>query len=268
MGYLTGKRVLVTGATSSGGVGEGVLQAVAEAGGTLLINGRDPEKTRATAAKYPGSVALPGDVTIPEDIARMFAAAREKVGTVHCLVNNAGIGLCRKPHLAHEDEFDRLHNTDVRAVWLMSRAFIIQLLDASKGLDPIPGAIVNISSVHAHSTIPGYGIYAGAKAGIDGFTRGLAVEYVPQNIRCNVVAPGYVHAEQNMEMLRNWTEDPEAWVDTHTREEQALPRLIEPIDCGRVVAFLLSDASKCVTGQVLRADAGLTTMLYSRSFVS
>ena len=128
-------------------------------------------------------------------------------------------------------------------------------------------SIVNISSVHAHSTTARYALYASAKAGVEGLTRGLAVELGPMNIRCNAIAPGYVHAEQNFDLIRTWTDDPQAWIRAHSVNQQALEFEIEPIDCGWVVAFLLSELARAITGQVIRVDAGMTALIYNKSFL-
>jgi NAD(P)-dependent dehydrogenase (short-subunit alcohol dehydrogenase family) len=150
-------------------------------------------------------------------------------------------------------------DVDVRGPWLMARAFVRHLRNADR-----VGSIVNISSVHAHSTMHRYALYATAKAAVEGMTRGMAVELGPLGIRCNAVAPGYVDSAQNAGLLRTLTDDPAGWVERHTHRDQALPRLVQPADCGNAVAFLLSDAALCITGQTLAVDAGLTAMLYRR----
>lgn len=260
-GDLSGKNILVTGGTGVG-VGAGVCRAVVEAGGRLIINGRRREALEAAAAAYPGAVAALGDIRDPEQVDRIFEIARSECGTVDGLVNNAGVGLSKPAHEVEESEFDDLYAVDVRAVWLMSRAFLRQLIAAGRG-----GSIVNVSSVHAHATMPRYSLYASAKAGIEGLTRGLAYEYGSYKIRCNAIAPGYVHAEQNEALIRTWTEDPAGWVRDHTTNHQALPFEITPEDCGELAVFLLSERSRCITGQVVRIDAGMTAMLYNRDFL-
>ena len=87
------------------------------------------------------------------------------------------------------------------------------------------------------------------------------------NIRCNAIAPGYVHAEQNFDLIRTWTDDPQAWIRAHSVNQQALEFEIEPIDCGWVVAFLLSELARAITGQVIRVDAGMTALIYNKSFL-
>jgi NAD(P)-dependent dehydrogenase (short-subunit alcohol dehydrogenase family) len=256
---LTGKTVLVTGAGGSG-VGFGVCRAVREAGGRLVVNELRPEDVEAAAETHGAEGAFAADISSAGQVEEMFARIAERFGKVDGLVNNAGVGLSRPAHEASPQEFDRLHGIDLRGLWLVSRAFARQALGQG-------GAIVNVSSVHARATMNGYAIYAAAKAGVEGLTRGMAVELGAGGIRCNAIAPGYVHSRQNLELIANWSADPEGWVRDHTYEQQALPREIEPVDCGWATVFLLSERSRCITGQVLGVDAGMTAMLYNRGFV-
>lgn len=259
---LSGNTVLVTGATGVG-VGAGVCEAVLEAKGTLVINGRKPDALAAALDRYPGALGVLGDITCEDDVTRILDEAEEKSGgPVHSLVNNAGVGLSELFYKATPAQFDQLYSVDVRGLWLMSRAFSQRLIASGN-----EGAIVNISSVHSHSTMSRYGLYAGAKAAVDGLTRGMAVELGGHFIRCNSLAPGYVHADQNTELIRSWTDDPEGWIDNHTRNQQATPRLIQAIDCGRAAVFLLSEASRMITGQTIYLDGGMTSMIYPRDIM-
>lgn len=258
---LKGKTILVTGGTGIG-VGAGICKAVAAAGARLVINGRRREALEAAVARHPGAFGAFGDIRDARQVDELFESAGDECGVIDGLVNNAGVGLSKPAHEVEESEFDALYAVDLRAAWLMTRAFIRQLLAAGRG-----GSIVNVSSVHAQATMPRYSLYAGAKAGIEGFTRGLAYEYGAHNIRCNAIAPGYVHAEQNFDLIRTWTDDPEEWVREHTANHQALPFEITPEDCGDLAVFLLSDRSRCITGQTIRIDGGMTAMLYNRDFL-
>jgi NAD(P)-dependent dehydrogenase (short-subunit alcohol dehydrogenase family) len=139
---------------------------------------------------------------------------------------------------------------------MLSKLFVNQLL--KKGLT---GNIVNVSSVHARATIPGYTLYASAKSAVEGLTRGMAVDLGSRNIRVNAIAPGYVHAEQNYALIRAWTDQPEQWVAEYIYKEQVIYRKIQPEDCGHAAAFLLSDQSRCITGQTLYIDCGTTIKL-------
>ena len=138
----------------------------------------------------------------------------------------------------------------------MSKFFVNQLLKNNS-----PGSIVNVSSVHARATISRYAIYASAKSAVEGLTRGMAVELGKHEIRVNAIAPGYVHAEQNYDLLRTWTNDPEQWVRDYIENEQVIHRAIKAEDCGYTVAFLLSDLSKSITGQTIYVDNGDTIKL-------
>ena len=137
------------------------------------------------------------------------------------------------------EEFDRTFDVDVRGMWLLSPAFVNTLIDnAPSDAEPMAvtlgsmfsqPAIVNASSVHSRATMGQYAIYAAAKAAVDGFTRGCAVELGRLGVRCNGIAPGYVHSEQNAALLAKVTSDPIGWVKRHRIVEQPLQRPVEPI---------------------------------------
>jgi NAD(P)-dependent dehydrogenase (short-subunit alcohol dehydrogenase family) len=257
---LSGSTILVTGAAGSG-VGSGVCQAIVAGGGRLVVNALDEKEAARAAERYGAVGGYAADVASEEQVEAMFERIASQVGALDGVVNNAGIGLNLAAANASAADFDRLHAVDLRGVWLVARAFVGQARQYGRG-----GSIVNVSSVHAFATMQGYALYAAAKAGVEGMTRGLAVELGSAGIRCNTIAPGYVHSQQNLELLSGWTNDPEGWVREHTRNQQALEREIEPVDCGWAAAFLLSRMSRCITGQVLRVDAGSTALLYSKDF--
>ena len=259
---LSQQTILVTGGAGTG-VGSGVCEAVAAAGGQLLINDVREEEAMIAAQKYPNAFAVPGDISQPDDVRQMFASIKEQHGLVHGLVNNAGVGLTKPFREATVPEFEQLYGVNVQGLWMMSRAFVEQLVTAKA-----PGCIVNVSSVHARNTADNYVLYASTKAAIEGLTRGMAVELGKVGVRCNAIGPGYVHAEQNYELLRGITHDPHQYVETYRIEYQSTPTLIEARDCGNVAAFLLSDLSSAVTGQVIYVDRGITSMLFARSFMN
>jgi len=259
-GSLGGKTILVTGAAGLG-VGRGIVDAVLESGGRVVSVDVSAEAARHLASAHPQILSLVGDISIEEDVDRIFNEAHGQAGPIHGLVNNAGIGLNKPFYEVSGSEFDRVHGVDVRGTWLMCKDFSVRAMAESRG-----GAIVNISSVHAAATAPGYAVYAGAKAAVHGMTRGIAVDLGPHGIRCNAVGPGYVHAPQNVELIRSFTDEPEKWISEHINNFQLLNHVVEARDCGDTVAFLLSDAARSITGQTLLVDAGLTVALYNNSF--
>ena len=259
---LSGKNILVTGGAGVG-IGSGICEALAEAGAFIIINDLDCEKVENAVQKYPNAMGITGDISNPSEAERIFNDVNEQHGIVHGLVNNAGVGLSKKAHLASTKEFDDLYNIDVRGVWLMSKAFVKQLLNKKQ-----KGNIVNISSIHSTATIPNFAIYASAKSAVDGITKGMSVELEKDGIRCNAIAPGYVHAAQNEGLIGAWTDDPKKWVEDLKKDYQSLKHPITARDCGNSVVFLLSDLSKSITGQVITVDAGSVNLLHANSFIS
>lgn len=253
-----GKNILVTGGGGAG-VAAGICKVLSACGATVIVNERSIADARKVTDNLPGSFAVAADISKSEEVTAMFRTVRKQVGIVHGLVNNAGVGLSKVSHEATEEDFNRLYNTDVKGVWQVSKAFVDQLLETKQ-----PGNIVNISSVHAHSTMSGFAIYASAKSAVEGLTRGMAVELGPYNIRVNAVGPGFVHSDQNYDLIKTWTPDPEQWVKDYIEDQQVLFFDIRPEDAGNVVAFLLSDLSRAVTGQTLYVDNGTTSLLFNR----
>ena len=258
---LEGKTILVTGGAGIG-VGGGICQAIDLLGGRLIVNDLAQDRAERAAQQYQQAVAIAADVASADAVAAMFAELEARGIMLDGLVNNAGVGLSQLAHTASEAEFDRLMGIDLRGVWLMAKAFTNHVMQTGKKT----ASIVNVSSVHAQTTMARYALYASAKSGVEGLTRGLAVELGPLNIRCNALAPGYVHSEQNIDLIKTWSDDPEQWIKAHSVNQQALEFRIEPLDCGWLAAFLVSDLSRAITGQVIRIDAGMTALIYNKDF--
>lgn len=247
---LSGKNILITGGGNFG-VGSGMCKALSQYGARLLINEPTMEQLESVLKQYPDAIPAVADISKADEVKSMFDFLKKEVGTVHGLVNNAGIGLSKPVYEVTEEEFDRLYGVDVRGLWLVSKYFVRQLLE-----NKMSGNIVNVSSIHAHSTMERYAIYASAKSAVEGLTRGMAIDLGKYNIRVNAIAPGYVHAEQNYALIGSLTSDSKAWIKQYIEEEQVIPRAIQPEECGYVAAFLLSDLSSSVTGQTIHTDNG------------
>lgn len=258
---LHGKSILITGGGGIG-VGGGVCTVLQGLGCQLIINEIDEDRAATARSKYPQAYVVQADVGNKEEVEQMWEKIIDGVGVPDGLVNNAGIGLTKRFWEASEEEYQRLHQVNVAGVWRMCKAYAQRLLDLGK-----TGSIVNISSIHAAATAPTYSIYSSAKSAVEALTKGMAVELGQHDIRVNAVAPGYVHAEQNFDLIRSWTPDPEKWVADHTQDHQVLRHLIHSEDCGNAVAFLLSTISKSTTGHILRVDNGMTLQLYNNQFM-
>lgn len=252
---LKGMNILVTGGGGFG-VGEGLCSALLSSGARLIINEINEQKAQIAQKKFTEALAIAADISKADEIEAMFSRIEKELGMIHGLINNAGVGLSKPAQEATDNEFDNLYHVDVRGVWMVSKFFVNQLLK-----NHAHGNIVNVSSVHAHSTIPGYAIYASAKSAVEGLTRGMAVELGKYEIRVNAIAPGYVHAEQNYDLIKTWSDDPVQWAEDYVFKEQVIHKKVLPIDCGHAAAFLLSDLSRSITGQTIYVDAGNTIKL-------
>lgn len=239
---LQGRTALVTGAAT--GIGRACAVRLAQAGATVWINHLG--QAAAAAALVREIVAAGGRAqTIEADVSDALAVQRmaEAVGAVDVLVNNAGV-IQEKPFLdTTEADWDRLLAVDLKAVFLVCRAFVPGMLSLGQG------AIVNIASDLALLGRERYAPYCAAKAGVIALTKSLAREFAPQHIRANAVAPGPVATA--MVSLEHMSAE---WVE----KELAIPqhRLGAPEEIADSVLFLASDLSRFYTGQVLGPNGG------------
>jgi NAD(P)-dependent dehydrogenase (short-subunit alcohol dehydrogenase family) len=257
---LSGQRILITGGAGAG-IGSGICAALHHFGAKIVINDIDDRRLTQAAEAYPDALTVNADLKDESEVHNMFDQIRAFCGGVNGLVNNAGIGLSKLAHETTEQEFAHLYDVDVRAVWRLSKIFINECLGRGE-----TGNIVNISSVQAHSTQSRYALYSSAKNAIIGLTRGMAVEMGPLGFRVNAVGPGYVHADQNYDLIRTWNDDPKQWVSDLVENHQVLNYDIRPLDIGNPVAFLLSDLARCITGQNIYVDNGTTSLIFNRDF--
>jgi glucose 1-dehydrogenase len=256
MAKLTGKNVLITGASS--GIGKAVAIRFAQEGANVAINyhsGADgAEATRVEAEKaskasgHPGNhLTVQGDVSDEQQVLRMFAQTLDKLGSLDILVNNAGI---QKPVPSEELEardFDRIIGVNLRGPFLCAREAIRHFLAKKRA-----GVIVNNSSVHEIIPKPKYLPYSVSKGGLENLTRTLALEYADRNIRVNSVAPGAIVTPIN----NAWINDPKARAEVESHIPMGRPGTAEEI--AGVFAFLASDEASYITGQTLFACGGLT----------
>ena len=258
---FNGKNIIVTGGAGIG-VGGGICQAIDQFGGHIIMVDIDGEKIERATKRYQNARGYVADIGNQKEVDLLFKKIRSDYDAVHGLVNNAGIGLSKEAHLATESEFDRLMAVNFKAIWMCSKSYVKMLLERRQ-----TGNIVNISSVHAYASTLRYALYCSSKNAIEGLTKGTAIEWGRHGIRVNAIGPGYVHAEQNYDLMRTWTDDPEGWVEDFRKNHQVEETLLDPIEVGNVAAFLLSIYSSAITGQTIYADRGTTRMLLNRDFV-
>lgn len=239
---LQGRTALVTGAAT--GIGRAIALLFAQAGARVVVNHlRQADAAqavvRAITHKGGDALAIDADVGRATEVQRLVADA----GEVHILVNNAGI-IQEKPFLdTTDDDWDRMLTTDLKSVFLTSRAVLPGMV-ARGG-----GAIVNMASDLGILGRERYAPYCAAKAGVIGLTRSLAREFAPHGIRVNAIAPGPV----NTAMVSLEHMSPE-WIE----KELAIPqhRVAEPEEIAATALFLASNLSRFYCGQVLGPNGG------------
>lgn len=243
MGSLTEKVAIVTGA--SAGIGRGIAERLAQEGATIVVNyGKSADKAKAVVtgieSKGGKAVAMQADMSKLADARRLIKDTVTKFGRLDILVNNAGIAIFKPLIETTEQEFDEIFALNARGPY-----FAMQ--EAAKVIED-GGRVVNISTEGTHLGLPGVTAYLGSKAALEQFTKGLAQELAPKGITVNTVSPGYTVTD----MLP---------ADPGFRQmgEQASPlkRLGTPKDIADVVAFVVSEEARWLTGQNIHAGGGV-----------
>jgi NAD(P)-dependent dehydrogenase (short-subunit alcohol dehydrogenase family) len=247
---LEGRHALVTGGAS--GIGEATVKELASAGAFVLIADINLAAAEALAESVGSSQAVPLDVTNPQSI----AAAVEKINRLDILVNNAGIGHVGSIEQTEPEDFDRLLNVNVRAVYLVTRAFMPLLLAAGNNGGPV-GAIINIASVAGQVGIKQRFAYCTTKGAIISMTRQLAVEY-PKTLRVNAICPGTVETPFVEGYLEKFHKDNKDEVRAELRARQPIGRLGRPEEVASMVRYLASSEAAFISGSLFNIDGGWT----------
>lgn len=245
MKTLNGKIILVTGA--SRGIGAAIATELAAKGATVVINyagnKEAADQTVATIQQGGGeAVALQGDVSKPADVKRMFDTVIAQYGRMDVLVNNAGILLYKLLKDTTDEDFDRQFAINVKGTFNTMREAATRLADN--------GTIINFSSSTTRLMLPTYGTYVATKGAVEQMTRVFAKEVGHRGINVNVVSPG----PTNTELFTNGKTQE---VIDRLASLSAFNRIGEPNDIAKVIAFLVSDDAKWISGQNIGANGGM-----------
>ncbi|WP_433496616.1 SDR family NAD(P)-dependent oxidoreductase [Sphaerimonospora sp. CA-214678] len=248
---LEGKVAIVTGASS--GLGVTFALALAEAGADIALGARRVELLRDTKGKVEAlgrrCVAVPTDVADPADCERLVATARDELGDVGVLVNNAGMARVVPSHKDDPAEFTRVLQVNLTGAYQMAQAFGRACIAAGHG-----GSIVNVSSVLGMvSTDAPQTAYSASKAGLLGMTRDLAMQWtLRRGIRVNALVPGLIVSDMTAAIQANEQASASALASI------PMKRLGDPDELVGALLLLASDAGSYMTGSALIVDGGWT----------
>lgn len=255
---LEGRVAIVTG--GGRGIGRAIARALAAEGAAVLVTARSESEVRSVADEIERAggraQALAADVGREVDCEHIVSAARAAFGSIHILVNNAGIyGPVEPAEKIHPHDWDAVLTVNLRSAFLLSRLVLPEMYARGSG------GILNISSTAAKAAYPWNSPYAASKAGLLGLTRTLAAEAAPQGVRVNAICPGPV-AETKMSQELRLGIAAKSGADQNTiLRQMAMATLqgrtqtVEEIAAAAL--FLVSDQASAITGQILNVDGGL-----------
>jgi 3-oxoacyl-[acyl-carrier protein] reductase len=248
MKLLQGKTAIVTGATR--GIGKGIAIEFANQGANILFTYSSSEKlAKQLEHKFKDSdVIVKGfksDASSYDESVNLIEKILKDFTEINILVNNAGITRDNLLMRMTEDDFDKVIDVNLKSVFNMTKAVQRTMLKQRSG------SIINMSSVVGVKGNAGQSNYAASKAGIIGFSKSIALELGSRNIRCNVIAPGFIETEMTEVLDEKVVEE---W-----RNSIPLKRGGNPKDIAGTCVWLASDLSSYVTGQTIHVNGGLLT---------
>ena len=243
---LFGKRALITGSTS--GIGKATAVALAAAGATVVVNGRDKEKGRAVvdAIRADGgeAVFVAADLVDAQSALDLAASAVDSLdGGIDILVNNAGTSSFGPTASHDEATFDTIYSLNVKVPYFLVAALAPAMAERRAG------AIVNVSTMVAHFGLDGMALYGSSRAALELLTKGWAAEFGPQGVRVNAVSPGPTRTEGTARMGNA--------LDALASAAPA-GRPARPEEIASAIVYLASDEASFIQGVVLAVDGGRT----------
>lgn len=243
MNLLQNKTALITGGAK--GIGEAVVRAFVLQGAQVVFTFHHSEESAQKLILELGEdrvKAIHCDVTNTSSILEVVQKAYDQLGRIDILVNNAGRTKDNLVLRMSEEDWDEVMDTNLKSIFLFSKHALRYMVRTG-------GSIINMSSVMGLYGNTGQANYAASKAGVVGLSKSLAYEYGSRNVRCNVVAPGWIDTEMTKSLGIDKREEFEKSV--------SLRRIGTPQEVADSIVFLASDMSSYITGQVLQICGGL-----------
>jgi NAD(P)-dependent dehydrogenase (short-subunit alcohol dehydrogenase family) len=250
---LAGKLALVTGAGS--GIGRATAHRFAEEGARVAVADWRWDAARETAGGLDGAIAVEVDVTSAAGVEAALKEVVEAFGGVDVVVNNAGVTIVGATHYISESDWDTELDTNLKSIYLVSKAAWPLLLERGGG------SIVNTASIAGLWAIPDDAAYCASKAGVIMLTKCMALDGAKARIRVNCVCPGFTETPM-IEGYFNAQPDP-AESRRFAERLHPLGRLGRPRDIADAMVYLASDEAAWVTGHALVVDGGLTSGIWS-----
>ncbi|OOE11965.1 3-oxoacyl-[acyl-carrier-protein] reductase [Fictibacillus arsenicus] len=243
---LKDKSVLITGA--SRGIGRAIALYFAKNGAKVAVNysgseAKANEVVEEIKANGGTAFAIKADISSSEDVTNMVKSVLGEFGSLDVLVNNAGITRDNLLMRMKEEDWDAVINTNLKGVFLTTKAVTRQMMKQRNG------RIINIASIVGVSGNAGQANYVAAKAGVIGLTKTTAKELSSRGITVNAIAPGFIETDMTGKLEEGIKED--------MLRNIPLARFGQPDDIAAAAAFLASDSSSYITGQTLHVDGGM-----------
>jgi 3-oxoacyl-[acyl-carrier protein] reductase len=241
MDKLTGKVAIVTGA--SAGIGHAIARRLAQERATVVVNyGKSADKAKVVVAEIEAkggkALAIQADMSQVADARRLVRDTVQRFARLDILVNNAAISLNKALVETTEQEFDQIFALNTKGPYFAMQEAANVIADG--------GRIVNISTGGTHLGLPGATAYLGTKSALEQFTKGLAHELASKGVTVNTVSPGFTDTAMLWDSFRETA-----------AQMTPLRRLGKPGDIADVVAFLVSDEARWLTGQTIQASGGV-----------